>query len=84
MNRTKKKFFVAFIDYLLLIISICIVLLGKYGVENFWKEFSLHIRPFSLLSIIWIIVFYIFELYEVTGDVLLKTTILTYAYGFYV
>lgn len=80
MNRTKKKFFVAFIDYLLLIISICIVLLGKYGVENFWKEFSLHIRPFSLLSIIWIIVFYIFELYEVTGDVLLKK----YVYAMFV
>jgi len=72
MNRTKKKFFVALIDYLLLIVSICIVLLVKYGVGEFLEEFFLHIRPFSLLSILWIIVFYIFELYEVTGDVLLK------------
>ena len=72
MNRTRKKIFVAIVDYLLLLTSLCILILIRYEPNSFLFEIKQHLRPFSFIYLVWLLVFYIFELYDVTNDILPK------------
>jgi len=76
MTRTKKKFVIAIVDYLLFFLSLCIVILIRYGVNNFKSEMIQHFPVFSLIYFLWIIIFYIFELYDMTHEILIKNYIL--------
>src|SRR6056297_3465927 len=72
MKRTKKKFIVALVDYFLLTISLCIVILIRFGMDDFILELEEHLPAFSVIYLLWIIVFYIFELYDITHEIYVK------------
>jgi len=58
-----KRFFLFLGDVLILYLSLYLTLFLRYG-AGFSSQISIHLIPFSLLFIFWIIVFYIAGLYE--------------------
>src|SRR3989344_1950740 len=58
-----KRFFLFLGDILILYLSLYLALFFRYG-SDFNSQISIHLIPFSLLFIFWIIVFYIAGLYE--------------------
>jgi len=76
MNRTRKKFVIAIVDYLLFFISLCIVILIRYDFGDFKSEIIQHFPAFSVIYLLWLIIFYIFELYDMTHEILVKNYIL--------
>ncbi len=58
-----KHFFLFLGDVLVLYISLYLTLFFRYGAD-FGQQIPLHIIPFSLIFIFWLIVFYIASLYE--------------------
>lgn len=59
-----KKFIILLGDVLLLYGSLAITLLLRYRTDQFSGVFNDHIRPFSLIFIFWILIFYLNELYN--------------------
>lgn len=59
-----KKFLLFISDTTLLFLSLLLTLYLRYGQSNTDWQFDLHIIPFSLIFIVWLIVFYIANLYE--------------------
>ncbi|HMP85568.1 MAG TPA: exopolysaccharide biosynthesis polyprenyl glycosylphosphotransferase [Candidatus Paceibacterota bacterium] len=49
-------------DILIFVLSMAIVL-TRYGYENYSSQFYAHIGPFGIVLILWLIIFYIFNLY---------------------
>jgi len=58
-----KKLLIFFSDILLLYVSLILTLLVRYP-DNFWEKYWIHIYPFSLIFVLWLLVFYIANLYE--------------------
>jgi len=58
-----KKFLLFFSDAVILYASLFLMLLLRYGV-NFGYQYKLHILPFTLIFVFWLLVFYIANLYE--------------------
>lgn len=58
-----KRFFLFLGDILIFYLALIITLLARYG-ANFDTMLSLHLTPFSLIFALWILVFYIANLYE--------------------
>ncbi|MEK7076320.1 MAG: hypothetical protein AAB941_01505, partial [Patescibacteria group bacterium] len=58
-----KKFLLFISDIFILYISLILALLARYP-SDFQRQYELHIYPFSLIFISWLLVFYIANLYE--------------------
>ncbi|MDP2704133.1 MAG: sugar transferase [bacterium] len=52
-------------DLAVLYVSLFITLLIRYGTDMFWLRLSSHFFPFSLLFLVWLLVFLINDLYKV-------------------
>ncbi len=63
MSNT-KKFIILLGDVLMLYGSLAITLLLRYKADQFSVVFNDHIKPFSLIFIFWILIFYLNELYD--------------------
>ena len=60
----RHKLAIAFMgDILVFFLSILIVLFGRYGHAGFTTQFSIHSMPFLIVLILWLIIFYISNLY---------------------
>jgi len=44
--------------------SLAAVLLARYGPSQWGHQWALHTGPFSVLFVVWLVSFYIFNLYE--------------------
>lgn len=51
-------------DAILLGISLVISLLLRYGPDNFWQAWELNRGPFAVIFALWLLIFYIAQLYE--------------------
>lgn len=58
-----KKFSIFLSDILILYASLILTLLIRYP-DNFQEQYQLHLFPFSLIFVSWLLVFYIANLYE--------------------
>lgn len=58
-----KKFLIFLLDILVLYASLVLMLLARYP-DKFFEQYKIHIYPFSLIFILWLLVFYIANLYE--------------------
>ncbi len=58
-----KKFLIFFSDIVILYVSLVLTLFVRYPAD-FQRQYGLHIYPFSLIFISWLLVFYIANLYE--------------------
>ncbi len=52
-------------DIVFLYSALILTLLVRYGADYFWFSFSNHFLPFSLIFIVWLSVFYLFDLYQI-------------------
>ncbi|MDI6717481.1 MAG: sugar transferase [Patescibacteria group bacterium] len=59
-----KKLIILFGDIILLYASLVATLLIRYKTSEFPEVFTNHIKPFSVIFIIWIIIFYLNDLYR--------------------
>ena len=64
MNRKFLKLIIFIVDYLLLQLSLCVTLLLRYGISELWFQWERHFPFFGVLSIIWLTVLYIANLYN--------------------
>lgn len=59
-----KMFFIFIVDLVVAFSALFLMVFIKYRGENFYKELNSHLIPFSIIILIFIIVFYIFNLYS--------------------
>jgi len=59
-----KKTVIFLGDVFILYLSLSLTLLFRYGLNSFYFSFLNHFLPFSLIFIIWLSNFYIFDLYQ--------------------
>jgi exopolysaccharide biosynthesis polyprenyl glycosylphosphotransferase len=60
----RHKLAIAFLgDILVFLLSSIIVLYGRYGNTDFTSQFKVHLNPLLIVLIIWLIIFYIANLY---------------------
>ena len=60
----RHKLTIAFLgDILVFLVSMVIILYGRYGSEGFMAQFLVHKTPFLIVLIIWLGIFYIANLY---------------------
>ncbi len=59
-----KKIIIFFGDILILYGALVITLIFRYGPDYFQESFHAHIKPFSLIFIIWALIFYLADLYK--------------------
>jgi len=62
-NQRVKKFLIFFSDITILYFSLVLTLLIRYP-DNLYEKYTVHLYPFSLIFISWLLVFYIANLYE--------------------
>lgn len=60
-----NRFILLLGDLAVLYVSLFITLLIRYGTDTFWLRLSSHFFPFSLLFLVWLLVFLINDLYKV-------------------
>lgn len=65
MNRKLLKLFIFVIDYLLLLLALGLTLVLRYGIADLSAQMLLHI-PLICLFILWFVVFYIADIYNIT------------------
>lgn len=61
---TVKKLFLALGDVVLLYVSLALTLLIRYPRELFWSRFTDHLPPFTVVFCLWLLVFYLADLYR--------------------
>ncbi|MCK5673864.1 MAG: sugar transferase [Spirochaetales bacterium] len=66
MNRRLLKLFVAIVDYSLLQFSLFLVLYFRYGMENLMFQWIRHFQLFGFFALIWVLDFYIADIYNIT------------------
>ncbi len=66
MRRTTLKISLAVGDYLVMFVNLVFVLFLRYGGEGNLR-LSQHVVPFSFIFAVWVLVFYIFELYDINA-----------------
>ena len=75
-------------DIVVLYGALTLTLIIRYGADKFQQPFLDHLKPFSLIFIIWILVFYLSELYNYPrfkdGIVLFKTLSTAVAVNFFI
>jgi len=59
-----KKITILLGDILFLYTALLITLISRYGLNYFSESFYTHIKPFSLIFVIWIVIFYLADLYN--------------------
>lgn len=59
-----KKIIVIFGDIAILYSSLALTLLFRYGAANFEFSLNSHLLPFSMIFAVWILIFYLFNLYS--------------------
>ncbi len=59
-----KKALIIFGDIIILYSSLILTLMIRYGTDYFPNTFRSHLIPFSLIFIVWILVFYLFNFYS--------------------
>lgn len=60
----RYKLTIAFLgDILVFFLSMAIILYGRYSSEGFVTQFSVHKTPFIIVLVLWLIIFYISNLY---------------------
>lgn len=60
----RHKLAIAFLgDMIVFFLSVIIILYGRYGFEDFAEQFNVHFTPMLIVLIIWVIIFYIANLY---------------------
>src|SRR3989344_5579079 len=66
LSHSAETFFLFLGDILILYVSLFVTLLIRYGASpfHFKQMFLLHMVPFSILFILWALVFFIAGLYE--------------------
>ncbi|MFZ2522852.1 MAG: exopolysaccharide biosynthesis polyprenyl glycosylphosphotransferase [Minisyncoccia bacterium] len=65
INISKKEAFFLFSgDIFVFFISLWIALYIRFGEMPTWVRFDLHLRPFTILFVIWLLIFFIAGLYE--------------------
>ena len=62
-----KKFALFISDLILFYVSLALVLYIRSGGYSFSAALDLHLLPFSILLLVWLLVYYIDDLYEVTA-----------------
>ena len=65
MKRNTFKIVLAFGDYLVMCASLFLTLFSRYWPNRFSEALTSHYIPFAIAFLLWIIVFYISELYDV-------------------
>ena len=65
INKNKIRF-VLFGDILTFYFSLFLTLFIRYGWKNLAQQFQAHLFPFTVLAIIWLITFYVIDLYSYT------------------
>ncbi|MBT9171018.1 MAG: UDP-N-acetylgalactosamine-undecaprenyl-phosphate N-acetylgalactosaminephosphotransferase [Actinobacteria bacterium] len=59
-----KTTIIIFGDIAILYVSLILTLIIRYGQNYFKESLTAHLKPFSLIFIIWILIFYLFDLYK--------------------
>ena len=59
-----KKIIILLGDILILYGALILTLIFRYGPNYFGESFYAHLKPFSLIFIIWIVIFYLADLYK--------------------
>jgi lipopolysaccharide/colanic/teichoic acid biosynthesis glycosyltransferase len=60
----RHKLVIAFIgDIVVFFLSMTLVLYGRYGNAGFRAQLSVHLEPFLVVLVLWLAIFYIFNLY---------------------
>lgn len=67
MKSLTKTSLLLFGDILALYFSLAMALILRYGTLNGPTSFSQHFWPFTILFVVWIVVFYIYNLYDLTS-----------------
>ena len=66
INKHKIKL-VLFGDILVFFLSLFLMLFARYGGNNIYDKYQTHLLPFTMLLAIWVITFYIIDLYSYTN-----------------
>lgn len=64
MRRNTIKILLAVGDYLVMVAGLAATLLVRYGTAGFRSRFEQHILPFAIIFVLWVVVFYILDLYN--------------------
>ncbi|MEK7553626.1 MAG: sugar transferase [Patescibacteria group bacterium] len=64
MRISLKKLTVIFSDIAILYGSLALTLIIRYGADHFSNAIQSHLKPFSLIFIFWILIFYLFNFYS--------------------
>lgn len=59
-----KTTIIIFGDIAALYISLISTLIIRYGQDSFKEPLTAHLKPFSLIFLVWILIFYLFDLYK--------------------
>ena len=59
-----KPLLAAFGDIIILYSALVLTLMIRYGLAGYGESFSVHLKPFSIIFIIWLLVFYLSDLYS--------------------
>ena len=65
MNRRLLKFIVFIVDFLLLQLALYVTLTLRFETSELWEQWVSHFSLFWFLSLIWLTVFYIGDLYNI-------------------
>jgi len=78
MNKKTKQFILFFGDVVILYFSLYLTLFFRYGHNYHFSVWQKHFLPFTIVYIIWLINFYINDLYELKStrlDAIFSTTL---------
>lgn len=62
-----RKFFLFLGDIILLYLSLLLTVFFGFWGKFTWEDFSLHLLPFSIVYFFWLLIFYIFGLYDLNA-----------------
>lgn len=67
MRKNRLKLGLAVGDYVVMVLALTLVLILRYGQEQFVERFVQHFAPFQPIFAVWIIVLYITQMYNLTA-----------------
>jgi exopolysaccharide biosynthesis polyprenyl glycosylphosphotransferase len=67
MRRNTIKILLAIGDYGIMLAAMCGMILYRYGNETFSTQFQQHIYPFLIIFLLWIVSFYVLEMYNINA-----------------
>lgn len=66
-QQRQQSILLAIGDALIFFVSLTLVLIARYGLTNFSEQLDLHAVPFATVFLIWLLIFYIVDLYDPIG-----------------